>query len=160
MKSQLMTIFCLFSFNFFGQTVKMSDLLNLLTKDVDYCDTWALKNGFKSASVKNFQDENCEYFFRYALKENETIDLAFYKCKYDDYSPNIAFRTRSEADYLAFKEEAKTLGFVYKETLTRDNAKLIYYNLLKANIKYELCISTGNYEGFNLYEVALSTIKD
>jgi hypothetical protein len=160
MKSSLIIFISLLSFNFFGQTPKISDLLNLLSKDIDNCDTWALKNGFKSTSDKNSKDENCEYFFAYNLKDNSTIDLAFYKCIYNGYSPNVALRSRSEKEYLTFKEEAKTLGFVYKETITSDNGKLIYYSLIKGSINYELSISTTNYEGFNLYEVDLSIIND
>ena len=161
MKSIL--IFLLLCFNsgimVLAQTVRINDMINILHKNVDELDTWAVKNGFKSTLDENSNDKNCKYFLTYELKNNPTVDIAFYKCVYNDYHPNIALRTRSEQDYLKFKDEAITLGFNYQETIIREKGKMLIYNLQKNGFKYELTISTSNYPGFNLYEIDLESLS-
>jgi hypothetical protein len=142
-----------------AQTARINDMINILHKNVDELDTWAVKNGFKSTLDENSNDKNCKYFLSYELKNNSTEDIAFYKCIYDDYHPNIALRTRSEQDYLKFKDEAIILGFKYQETIIREKCKMLIYYLQKNGIKYELTISTTNYPGFNLYEIALKSLS-
>lgn len=159
MKKVFAILTLMLSLTLYGQEVKISDMIYLLDMDIDASDTWIVKQGFKLTSDENSKDENCIYFFAYVNKTIISNEIAFYKCKYNDYLPEIAFRTRSESDYLSYKEEYKTLGFDYKETIVLERGKLIIYTLTKGEKQYELSLATSIYEGFNVYEVAISVNK-
>jgi hypothetical protein len=158
MKTLILLFFSFTFLNFHAQSIKLSEIINLLPKDIDFCDTWVLKKGFISRPDENAKDENCEYFLAYALKTNLTVDIAFYKCIYNGNLPNVSLRTRSEQEYIAYKEEAKALGFKYKETIMSEKGKLIDYTLERDGLKYQLSIGTTNYSEFNLYEITLSSV--
>jgi hypothetical protein len=158
MKIFILTINLLFYFNLSGQSIKISEMMTQLEVNNDDFDTWILKKGYKLTSDENSKDENCQYFYAYTQKTILTNEIAFYKCIYDGYKPNIAFRTQSEENYLSFKTELKTLGFIFTETVTRDQGKLIFYTLHNNGKEYELSLATTTYNDYNLYEVAL-TIK-
>ena len=149
-------LFLVYHLNSNAQDFSVSEIVSYCELNIDEIDTKIVKKGYEASFTKHASDTNCIVFYEYVNSTLRSNDISVYNCIYDGFKTNISYRTRENKAYTNLKEQILNLGFIYKETISTDRGKMIFYVLNKNNKIYELSLSSSSYDGFNLYEVTIN----
>jgi hypothetical protein len=156
-----MILFIFFTNGLYSQRIAVNELMSIFNFNQDEIDTYIVKKGYKfhpTVDSKNEKHkEECKFNYTYSYIKNPHYDFAIYNCIYNDNKTTISARTRSETDYLKFKDELKLKGFKYIETFDFEESKFITYELLLNKKTYEASlVSTPLRDGTTIYEISIT----
>jgi hypothetical protein len=143
------------------QRIPLNDLIKLIDYTYDDMDTYLVNNGFIFKPSPISQEEktkkDCDFYYDYSYKVKGYNQFVFYKCRYDDYQPNISLRTPSENDYLLFKAELKNAGFKFLKNEDYNGSQFLWYELSTLKFKYSASlVSRVVEEQKTIYEITIS----
>lgn len=155
---QLLCIFLSFSALCFSQRITTNEIFELMVMNHDEIDTYLLKKSYvytPTAEAESFK-ENCELFVEYSHKEKKYFDILLAKCIYDSNNISISVHTPNEADYLLYKQELKSIGFVYDKTTTEGENVHLYYKLEKGEQLFNAALVSMRKWGSTFYELSIT----
>ena len=102
----------------FGQTFKLSELINMSKMNVDDFDTYVTSREFVflgESRDMNFQGVNYAYKLNPRDKSEAKKHLTLYTRLYD-FKNAITYQTFDKNEYLVIKNQIKNLGFIFKNS--------------------------------------------